>query len=51
MRKHKNQFYIKNDLAAFANDETVLTKAERDMDALALTNKFKHKQAELLTLF
>lgn len=45
MRKNNKPFYIKNDLAEFANEETFLTKEERDMDFLALTNS--HKEAVL----
>lgn len=36
MRKHGKPFYIKNDLSLFANEETVLSDQERDMDHLAL---------------
>jgi DNA repair photolyase len=36
MRKHGKEFYIKNDLAEFANAQTKLTKKERDMDYLAI---------------
>jgi DNA repair photolyase len=46
MRKHAKSFYIKNDLAAFANSDTQLFPHERDMDYLALRNKFA-KQLEL----
>lgn len=38
MRKHDKYFYIKNDLAEFANHETFLLPKERDMDYLALRN-------------
>lgn len=41
MRRHKKPFYIKNDLAEFADENTVLYDHERDMDYLALRNKFK----------
>ena len=44
MRKNNKPFYIKNDLAAWANEETFLTKEERDMDFLAIPNKFKGKE-------
>lgn len=44
MRKNKKPFYIKNDLAEWANEETFLTKEERDMDFLAIPNKFKEKE-------
>lgn len=43
MRKNNKLFYIKNDLAEWANEETVLSKEERDMDFLAIPNKFKKK--------
>lgn len=46
MRKNNKRFYIKNDLAEWANEETVLTKNERDMDYLAISNKFA--KAELV---
>jgi len=38
MRKNNKLFYIKNDLAAFANNETVMMPHERDRDFLALKN-------------
>ena len=38
MRRNDKPFYIKNDLASFADHETFLTKEERDMDNLALKN-------------
>ena len=38
MRKNKKLFYIKNDLAKFANAETRLKAFERDMDHMALRN-------------
>lgn len=44
MRKNNKPFYIKNDLAEWANEETVLSKEERDMDFLAIPNKFKKKE-------
>lgn len=44
MRKNNKQFYIKNDLASWANEETILTEKERDMDFLAIKNNFKHKE-------
>lgn len=44
MRKNNKPFYIKNDLAEWANEETFLTKEERDMDLLAIPNKFKEKE-------
>lgn len=44
MRKNNKPFYIKNDLAEFANEETFLTKEERDMDFLAIPNKFNKKE-------
>ena len=40
MRRNGKKFYIKNDLAEFADETTKLTKEERDMDFLALSNKF-----------
>lgn len=40
MRQHKKPFYIKNDLSLFANQETVLSAEERDMDFLAIRNRF-----------
>ncbi len=40
MRENDNHFYIKHDLAAFANEETVLMPHERDMDFLALKNSY-----------
>lgn len=40
MRKNKKAFYIKNDLYLFANEETILTENERDMDFLAIKNSF-----------
>lgn len=43
MRKNNKLFYIKNDLAEWANEETVLSKEEREMDFLAIPNKFKKK--------
>lgn len=36
MRRNEKVFYIKNDLAAFADETTVLSANERDMDFLAL---------------
>lgn len=39
MRKNNKLFYIKNDLALWANEETTLTAQERDMDFLALKRK------------
>jgi len=45
MRKHNKPFYIKNDLSLFANEETVLFPHERDMDHLALRNKFGKQSA------
>ena len=45
MRKHNKQFYIKNDLSLFANEETVLMPHERDMDYLALKNTFAKQGA------
>lgn len=44
MRKNNKPFYIKNDLAEWANEETFLTKKERDMDFLAIPNKFTKKE-------
>lgn len=44
MRKNDKPFYIKNDLAEFANEETFLSKEERDMDFLAIKNSFKQKE-------
>lgn len=41
MRKNNKQFYIKNDLAEFANEDTFLHPHERDMDYLAIPNRFK----------
>jgi hypothetical protein len=41
MRKNNKPFYIKNDLALFADEKTLLNKTERDMDYLALKNSFK----------
>ncbi len=41
MRKYEKPFYIKNDLATFANEQTKLKKHERDMDHLSLKNTFK----------
>lgn len=41
MRKYAKSFYIKNDLAAFANENTHLFPHERDMDYLALKNCFE----------
>lgn len=41
MKKNNKQFYIKNDLANFANEKTYLTDNERDMDYLGLKNNFK----------
>lgn len=38
MRKNNKPFYIKNDLAEYADKETYLTDNERDMDYLALKN-------------
>lgn len=38
MRKNNKLFYIKNDLAKWADEETVLTPNERDMDFLAIKN-------------
>lgn len=40
MRENDNLFYIKHDLAAFANEETILKPHERDMDFLALKNSY-----------
>ena len=40
MRKNKKEFYIKNDLAEYANELTLMTKNERDMDYLAISNTF-----------
>lgn len=40
MRKHNKPFYIKNDLFEFANADTFLHPHERDMDHLALPNRF-----------
>lgn len=51
MRKHNKQFYIKNDLSLFANEETFLHPHERDMDFLALSNNFKKKELFAGTLF
>jgi len=45
MRKHNKPFYIKNDLSLFANKETVLEPHERDMDFLALKNRFKKQES------
>ena len=45
MRKNNSVFYIKNDLAKWSNEDTFLTKNERDMDFLALSNS---KQLSLL---
>jgi DNA repair photolyase len=36
MRKHDKQFYIKKDLLAFSNNQTILKDYEKDMDYLAL---------------
>lgn len=44
MRKNNKPFYIKNDLSEWANEETVLSKEERDMDYFAIPNKFKNKE-------
>jgi DNA repair photolyase len=41
MRKNNKPFYIKNDLSEWSNEETVLSKEERDMDFLAISNKFE----------
>lgn len=41
MRKNNKPFYIKNDLAEWANEETQLFPHERDMDYLALKNNFE----------
>lgn len=41
MRKNNKPFYIKNDLAEYANKQTFMTKEERDMDYLSLHNIFK----------
>lgn len=41
MRKNNKPFYIKNDLAVWANEETQLFPHERDMDYLALKNNFE----------
>lgn len=41
MRKYNKKFYIKNDLAKFANESTILNKEERDLDFLALSNNFR----------
>lgn len=43
MRKNNKPFYIKNDLAEFANHETFLYSNERDMDHLAIKNQFKNE--------
>lgn len=40
MRKRDKLFYIKNDLSLFSNNETVLNYHERDMDYMAIPNKF-----------
>lgn len=40
MRKHDKLFYIKNDLSLFANHETFLHEHERDMDFMAIPNRF-----------
>lgn len=45
MRKNNKSFYIKNDLALWANEDTVLRKDERDMDFLALTNTFNKQKS------
>jgi len=52
MRKHSKPFYIKNDLSLWANEETILYPHERDMDYLAIPNKFgeavsQPRQAEI----
>ena len=41
MRRNNKPFYIKNDLAEFGDENTVLYDHERDMDHLALRNNFK----------
>lgn len=51
MRKHGKQFYIKNDLSLFANQDTHLELCERDMDFLALKNNFNKKEVFAGTLF
>lgn len=38
MRKNGKRFYIKNDLAEWTNEETRMTREERDMDFLAIKN-------------
>ena len=40
MRKNNKKFYIKEDLRKWANEETFLTDEEKDMDFLAIPNKF-----------
>ena len=40
MRKNGKKFYIKNDLAEWADQATSLTINERDMDFLSLANNF-----------
>lgn len=49
MRKYAKLFYIKNDLAAFADERTHLHPYERDMDHMALGNTFE--ALEVATLF
>lgn len=38
MRENNKEFYIKNDLAEFSNENTFLTANERNMDYLAIPN-------------
>ena len=45
-RKNNKPFYIKNDLAEYANEDTYLEPHERQMDFLALKNNYK-KEAVL----
>jgi len=40
MRKNSSKFYIKNDLFAFADENTILSSSERDQDFFALKNTF-----------
>lgn len=51
MRKHNKLFYVKNDLAAWANDETILAPHERDMDHMAIRNSFKAAEAMAPAMF
>lgn len=43
MRKNNKPFYIKNDLAEFKPNDLYLSHEERDMDFLAIPNKFSNQ--------